>query len=63
MPADDPRNLARLMREIEREAGEDMGPEFEEMVERLEAGERPEDWGPDDGADDELSSPESDSAL
>jgi hypothetical protein len=28
-----------------REMGEDLGPEFDEMVERMEAGETPEDLG------------------
>jgi putative FmdB family regulatory protein len=59
MSADDPRNLARLMREIEREAGESMGPEFEEMVERLEAGERPEDWAAEEETSEPFSSTES----
>ena len=44
----DPRSAARLMRQMGREVGEDMGPEFDEMVERLEAGENPEDLAPPD---------------
>jgi putative FmdB family regulatory protein len=40
---DDPRSIARWMRKMSHEAGEDMGPEFEEVVDRLEAGESPED--------------------
>lgn len=39
----DPRSLARFMRRISNEIGEDLGPEFEEVVERLEAGESPEE--------------------
>ena len=38
----DPRSLARMMRKMGHETGEDLGPEFEEMVGRLEAGEDPE---------------------
>jgi putative FmdB family regulatory protein len=40
---DDPRALGRMMREMSREAGEDMGPEFDEVIGRLEAGQKPED--------------------
>lgn len=40
---DDPRALGRMMREMSREAGEDMGPEFDEVIDRLEAGQSPED--------------------
>jgi len=39
----DPRSIARWMRKMSDEMGEDMGPEFDEMVDRLEAGESPED--------------------
>jgi putative FmdB family regulatory protein len=39
----DPRSVARWMRKMSEETGEDMGPEFDEMVGRLEAGENPED--------------------
>lgn len=45
----DPRSVARMMRQMGREIGEDMGPEFDEMVERLESGENPEDFAPDGG--------------
>jgi putative FmdB family regulatory protein len=38
----DPRSLARFMRQMAGETGEDLGPEFEEVVGRLEAGEDPE---------------------
>jgi putative FmdB family regulatory protein len=39
----DPRSVARWMRKMSEETGEDMGPEFDEMVGRLESGESPED--------------------
>jgi putative FmdB family regulatory protein len=39
----DPRSIARWMRKMSAETGEDMGPEFDEMVDRLEAGESPEE--------------------
>ena len=49
----DPKSLARFMRKMADETGEDLGPEFEEVVGRLEAGEDPEsieDSMPDLGA-------------
>jgi putative FmdB family regulatory protein len=39
----DPRSIARWMRKMSDEVGEDIGPEFEEVVDRLEAGESPEE--------------------
>ncbi len=39
----DPKSLARWMRKMSQETGEDMGPEFDEVVGRLEAGEDPEE--------------------
>ncbi len=39
---DDPRALGRMMRQMSGELGEDMGPEFDEVVGRLEAGQSPE---------------------
>jgi putative FmdB family regulatory protein len=39
----DPKSLARFMRKMGGEMGEEMGPEFDEMVGRLEAGESPEE--------------------
>ena len=40
----DPRSMARWMRHMGREmGGEELGPEFDEMVDRLEAGENPEE--------------------
>lgn len=40
---DDPKALGRMMREMSSEMGEDLGPEFEEVVDRLEAGQSPEE--------------------
>lgn len=40
---DDPQTLGRMMRQMSRELGEDMGPEFDEVVDRLEKGHSPED--------------------
>ncbi len=39
---DDPRALGRLMRKMGNELGEETGPEFDEVVSRLEKGEDPE---------------------
>lgn len=39
---EDPRSLGRFMRRMSSEMGEDMGDEFNEVVERLEKGESPE---------------------
>jgi len=39
----DPKSLGRWMRRMSAEVGEDMGDEFDEIVNRLEAGESPED--------------------
>jgi len=38
----DPRAMAKAMKDLGREAGEDLGPEFGEVVERLEQGEDPD---------------------
>ena len=38
----DPKSLGRWMRKMGGELGEDMGPEFDEVVGRLESGEDPE---------------------
>jgi putative FmdB family regulatory protein len=51
---DDPKALGRMMRQMSSELGEDIGPEFHEVVGRLEAGETPDDIEksmPDLGAD------------
>ncbi len=46
----DPRSVARWARRMGDEMGEDLGPEFDEMVERMEGGEMPDDMeGGDDG--------------
>ncbi len=60
----DPRSIARAMRRMGDEMGEDLPEEFDEVVDRLEAGEDPEsiegslpDTGGssfDDGGDDDL---------
>lgn len=39
----DPKSLARWMRRMSQELGEDLGPEFDEVVDRLEAGQSPEE--------------------
>jgi putative FmdB family regulatory protein len=40
---EDPRTMARMMRKMGNELGEELPPEFDEVVDRLEAGESPED--------------------
>ncbi|MGD2077755.1 MAG: zinc ribbon domain-containing protein [Chloroflexota bacterium] len=40
---EDPRALGRAMRKMNQEMGEDLGPEFDEIVDRLESGQSPED--------------------
>src|SRR5256885_394400 len=50
----DPRSVARWARKMGDQVGEDLGPEFDEMVDRMEAGEMPDEemGGMDDpGAD------------
>ena len=39
---DDPRELGKEMRKMKEEMGEDLGSEFNEVVERLESGQSPE---------------------
>jgi len=39
----DPKSMGRWMRKMSAETGEDLGPEFDEVVGRLESGESPED--------------------
>ena len=54
---DNPREMGRMMRKMSGEMGEELGPEFDEVVGRLEAGQSPEDiekelpdlGGPDGG--------------
>jgi putative FmdB family regulatory protein len=53
----DPRAMAHMMRKMSSELGEEMPPEFDEVVDRLEAGESPEDIEsslPDLGAGDDV---------
>jgi putative FmdB family regulatory protein len=52
----DPRSVAAWARKMGSRFGEDLGPEFDEMVERVEAGEMPdEEAGGENGGDfDEL---------
>lgn len=40
---DDPKSIARWMRKMGSEAGEDMPEEFDEVIDRLERGQSPED--------------------
>ena len=40
---DDPRALGRMMRQMSSEMGEELGPEFDEVENRLEAGQSPEE--------------------
>jgi hypothetical protein len=52
---DDPKALGRMMRKMSSEMGEDMGPEFDEVIDRLEKGQSPEEIEeamPDLGGDD-----------
>ncbi len=39
---EDPRAMGRMMRQMSSEMGEDMGPEFDEVIGRLESGQSPE---------------------
>jgi len=41
----DPRSVASWARKMGSRFGEDLGPEFDEMVERMEAGEMPDEEG------------------
>ena len=57
---DDPKAMGRMMRKMGKEMGEDLPPEFDEVVGRLESGESPEeiekavpDLGGGDTGDDE----------
>ena len=40
---DDPKAMGRMMREMSKETGEDMGPEFDDVVGRLESGQTPQE--------------------
>ncbi len=57
----DPKSMARAMKKLGSEMGEDVGPEFNEAMDRLEAGEDPESVeksldvsGADDSSKDDL---------
>ncbi len=39
---EDPRALGKMMREMGKESGEDLGPDFDEVVGRLESGQDPD---------------------
>ncbi len=56
---DDPHAMGRMMRKMGKEMGEDLPPEFDDVVDRLEAGQSPgeiesalPDLGSDAGSDD-----------
>jgi hypothetical protein len=49
---DDPRSVARWARKMSSEAGEDLGPEFDEMVDAMERGEDPASFGEGVGEED-----------
>lgn len=40
---DDPKALAKMMRQMGSEMDEDLGPEYEEVLDRLESGQSPEE--------------------
>lgn len=40
---DDPKTLAKMMRKMSAEMDEDLGPEFDEVMDRLESGQSPEE--------------------
>ena len=40
---DDPKAMAHMMRQMGSEMGEDLGPEYDEVLDRLESGQSPED--------------------
>jgi len=46
----DPRAVARWARQMKDEMGDDLGPEFDDMVSRIEAGEDPESVMDEGGA-------------
>lgn len=43
LDTEDPRAMARMMRKMGEEMGEELPPEFDEVADRLEAGESPEE--------------------
>lgn len=50
----DPRSVAKWARRMGQEVGEDLGDEFHEMVDRMEAGEMPDDGAGEAGVADGL---------
>jgi putative FmdB family regulatory protein len=48
---DDPRSVAAFARKMQDKLGEDAEPEFEEMIDRMEAGEMPDDLADEAGDD------------
>src|SRR5262245_56776255 len=48
----DPRSVSRWARRMGHELGEDLGPDYEDMVDRMEAGELPDEESADGGFDD-----------
>lgn len=40
---EDPKAMGQMMRRMSNEMGEDLGPEFDEVIDRLEAGQNPDD--------------------
>lgn len=51
---DDPKAMARMMRQMGEESGEELGPEFEDMIGRIEAGEDPDAVMTDGGMGDDF---------
>jgi putative FmdB family regulatory protein len=49
----DPKAMAAWARKMQREMGEDAGPEFDEMIEKMERGEGLDDFGGGDEFDDD----------
>src|SRR2546423_5360392 len=50
----DPKSMARWMRKMGKELGEDAGDEFDEMVDELEGGEDTDEGGDGEGGEDDL---------
>ena len=53
MDTQDPSSMARWMRKAKEESGEDLGPEFDDVMARVESGELPQDLDDEDGFDSE----------
>ena len=50
----DPRSVAAWARNMQSKMGEEVEPEFEEMIDRMEAGEMPDEMDDMGGADDDM---------